>query len=144
MDRIYRIKTAEGGRYAVERDGNLHWMNGDVFGDYSLGDSVPPGAPHRFLAPVMPSIVVCIGLNYKDHAAEMNKKLPAEPLVFLKPQSAVIGPDDEIRLPAWAGRIEHEAEMAVVIGTRLPAAAEKMNQARIARSGRSAGLRMPT
>jgi 2-keto-4-pentenoate hydratase/2-oxohepta-3-ene-1,7-dioic acid hydratase in catechol pathway len=66
----------------------------------------------------MPSIVVCIGLNYKDHAAEMNKKLPAEPLVFLKPQSSVIGPEDEIRIPSWAGRIEHEAEMAVVIGRR--------------------------
>ena len=66
----------------------------------------------------MPSIVVCIGLNYKDHAAEMSKKLPAEPLVFLKPRSAVIGPEDEIRIPSWAGRIEHEAEMAVVIRKR--------------------------
>jgi 2-keto-4-pentenoate hydratase/2-oxohepta-3-ene-1,7-dioic acid hydratase in catechol pathway len=83
-----------------------------------LGEPVPSGSPHRFLAPVMPSIVVCIGLNYKDHAAEMNKKLPAEPLVFLKPQSSVIGPDDEIKIPTWAGRIEHEAEMAVVIGKR--------------------------
>ena len=81
------------------------------------GEAVPAGS-HRFLAPVTPSIVVCIGLNYKDHAAEMNKKLPAEPLVFLKPQSSVIGPEDEIRIPSWAGRIEHEAEMAVVIGKR--------------------------
>ena len=117
MDRIYRIKQGSEGRYAVERDGNLHWLQGDVFGAYQLGDAVPSGA-HQFLAPVTPSIVVCIGLNYKDHAAEMNKKLPAEPLVFLKPQSAVIGPDDPIKIPSWAGRIEHEAEMAVVIGKR--------------------------
>jgi len=124
MDRIYRIRQASGGRYAVERDDKLYWMTGDVFGDYGIGDEVPGGA-HQFLSPVSPSIVVCIGLNYKDHAAEMNKKLPAEPLVFLKPPGAVIGPDDEIRLPAWAGRIEHEAEMAVVIRTRasnVPAA----------------------
>jgi 2-keto-4-pentenoate hydratase/2-oxohepta-3-ene-1,7-dioic acid hydratase in catechol pathway len=117
MDRIYRIKQGNGGRPAIERDGQLHWLKGDLFGAHDLGDPVPAGS-HKFLAPVMPSIVVCIGLNYKDHAAEMNKKLPEEPLVFLKPPSAVIGPDDEIRIPAWAGRIEHEAEMAVVIGKR--------------------------
>jgi 2-keto-4-pentenoate hydratase/2-oxohepta-3-ene-1,7-dioic acid hydratase in catechol pathway len=118
MDRIYRVKQDSGARYAVERDGQLYWMTGDVFGAYGLGEAVPGGAPHRFLAPVDPSIVVCIGLNYKDHAAEMNKKLPGEPLVFLKPFSAVIGPDDAIKLPSWAGRIEHEAEMAVVIRKR--------------------------
>jgi 2-keto-4-pentenoate hydratase/2-oxohepta-3-ene-1,7-dioic acid hydratase in catechol pathway len=61
---------------------------------------------------------VCIGLNYKDHAAEMKKKLPEEPLVFLKPATAVVGPEEPICVPAWAGRIEHEAEMAVVIGRR--------------------------
>ena len=74
---------------------SCYWLKGDVFGDYELGEPVAGGMPHRFLAPVMPSIVVCIGLNYKDHAAEMNKKLPAEPLVFLKPQSSVIGPEDD-------------------------------------------------
>jgi 2-keto-4-pentenoate hydratase/2-oxohepta-3-ene-1,7-dioic acid hydratase in catechol pathway len=118
MDRIYRIKQGSDGRYAVERDGQMFWMKGDVFGSYDVGDAAPPVDAHLLLAPVTPSIVVCIGLNYKDHAAEMNKKLPAEPLVFLKPRSAVIGPEDEIRLPLWAGRIEHEAEMAVVIKRR--------------------------
>jgi 2-keto-4-pentenoate hydratase/2-oxohepta-3-ene-1,7-dioic acid hydratase in catechol pathway len=128
MDRIYKIKQGSEGRYAVERDGQLFWVSGDIFGQYSAGDAVPAGT-HKFLPPVTPSIVVCIGLNYKDHAAEMNKKLPAEPLVFLKPQSAVIGPDDEIRIPSWAGRIEHEAEMAVVIKKRASQvkAADAMN-----------------
>lgn len=118
MDRIYRVKTANGGRYAVERGRKFHWMRGDVFGDYGVGDEVPDGGKLQFLAPVDPSIVVCIGLNYKDHAAEMNKQLPEEPLVFLKPRSAVVGPDQEIQVPAWPGRIEHEAEMAIVIGRR--------------------------
>ncbi|MEY4095827.1 MAG: hypothetical protein RLZZ53_3026 [Acidobacteriota bacterium] len=122
MDRIYKIQQGNEGRYAVERDGKMSWLVGDVFGQYSIGDAVPE-AQHTLLPPVMPSIVVCIGLNYKDHAAEMNKKLPAEPLVFLKPQSAVIGAEDPIRIPAWAGRIEHEAEMAVVI--RKPASQVK-------------------
>ena len=117
MDRIYKIKQDGGGKYAVERDGQFYWMKGDVFGAYEIGDSVPAGS-HAFAAPVTPSIVVCIGLNYKDHAAEMNKKIPAEPLVFLKPLSSVIGPDESIKIPSWAGRIEHEAEMAVVIKKR--------------------------
>lgn len=116
MDRIYRLQQGSEGRYAVERDGQMYWLTGDVFGAYGIGERVS-GTP-RVLAPVTPSIVVCIGLNYKDHAAEMNKKLPAEPLVFLKPPTTVVGPEDNIRIPAWAGRIEHEAEMAVVIRKR--------------------------
>ncbi len=116
MDRIYRLQQGSEGRYAVERDGQMHWLTGDVFGAYGIGERVS-GTP-RVMAPVTPSIVVCIGLNYRDHAAEMNKKLPAEPLVFLKPPTTVIGPEDNIRIPAWAGRIEHEAEMAVVIRKR--------------------------
>jgi 2-keto-4-pentenoate hydratase/2-oxohepta-3-ene-1,7-dioic acid hydratase in catechol pathway len=115
MDRIYRIR---GGRYAVERNGKLSWMIGDVFGSYDVGEAVPEDQARAWMVPVDPSIVVCIGLNYKDHAAEMNKKLPEEPLIFMKPSSSVIGPEDEIRLPEWAGRIEHEAEMALVIKRR--------------------------
>ena len=115
MDRIYRIR---GGRYAVERNGKLSWMLGDVFGSYDVGEAVPEDQARAWMVPVDPSIVVCIGLNYKDHAAEMNKKLPEEPLIFMKPSSSVIGPEDEIRLPEWAGRIEHEAEMALVIKRR--------------------------
>jgi 2-keto-4-pentenoate hydratase/2-oxohepta-3-ene-1,7-dioic acid hydratase in catechol pathway len=118
MDRIYRARQGMGGRYVVERGGTLFWLEGDLFGDYRPGGEVPPEPPLRWLAPVAPSIVVCIGLNYKDHAAEMKKKLPDEPLVFFKPATAVIGPEDPIGIPAWAGRIEHESEMAIVIGRR--------------------------
>jgi hypothetical protein len=116
MDRIYRAQQGMGGRYVVERDDTYYWMGGDLFGDYWPGKEIGKDEPLVWTAPVRPSIVVAIGLNYKDHAAEMNKKLPAEPLVFLKPSTTVIGPEEPIRLPAWAGRIEHEAEMAVVIG----------------------------
>lgn len=117
MDRIYRVKQGMGGRYALERGGNLFWLEGDLFGDYRAGAEVEGGGL-RFLAPATPSKIMAIGLNYKDHAAEMNKKLPAEPLVFMKPASSVIGPDQPIEVPAWAGRVDHEAEMAVVIGRR--------------------------
>ena len=70
------------------------------------------------LPPVMPSKIVCVGLNYKDHAAEQGKALPAEPLIFIKPRTAVIGPGDPIRLPPGVGRVDHEAELGVVIGRR--------------------------
>jgi 2-keto-4-pentenoate hydratase/2-oxohepta-3-ene-1,7-dioic acid hydratase in catechol pathway len=118
MDRIYRVKQGTNSRYAIERDNTFYWMRGEVFGEYSVGEEIPEGGKLQFLSPIDPSIVVCIGLNYKDHAAEMKKKLPEEPLVFLKPRSAVVGPEEEIRIPSWAGRIEHEAELAVVIGRR--------------------------
>jgi 2-keto-4-pentenoate hydratase/2-oxohepta-3-ene-1,7-dioic acid hydratase in catechol pathway len=117
IDRIYRVRHGMGGRYALERRGSLFWLEGDIFGDYRPGDEIE-GGPLALLAPVRPSKIMAIGLNYKDHAAEMHKALPAEPLVFMKPASAIVGPDAPIRLPLWAGRIDHEAEMAVVIGRR--------------------------
>src|SRR4029450_7332724 len=68
--------------------------------------------------PVPPRKVGAIGLTYKAHAAEMNKPLPAEPLMFLKPSTAVIGPGDTIRLPPNVGEVHYEAELGVVIGRR--------------------------
>ena len=67
------------------------------------------------LAPCRPSKVVAVGLNYKAHAKEMDKKLPDEPMLFLKPSSSVIGPDDVILMPPSSSRVDYEAELAVVI-----------------------------
>jgi 2-keto-4-pentenoate hydratase/2-oxohepta-3-ene-1,7-dioic acid hydratase in catechol pathway len=115
MDRIYRIRNGMSGRYAVERGGNLFWLEGDLFGDYRPGDVIADKGL-RFTAPVVPSKIIAIGLNYKDHAAEMRKPLPDEPLMFIKPATAVIGPEDPIRIPVGVGEIHYEAELAVVIG----------------------------
>jgi len=71
----------------------------------------------RLLAPCLPTKIVCVGRNYAAHAEEMGGEVPAEPLLFFKPSSAVIGPEDEIALPAGA-EVHHEGELAVVIGTR--------------------------
>jgi 2-keto-4-pentenoate hydratase/2-oxohepta-3-ene-1,7-dioic acid hydratase in catechol pathway len=106
-----------GGRYAVERDGAFFWLEGDVFGDYRPGTAID-GPLGQVLSPVLPSKILAIGLNYKDHAAEMQKALPAEPLLFIKPATTVIGPEADIHIPSWCGRVEHESEMAVVIGRR--------------------------
>jgi 2-keto-4-pentenoate hydratase/2-oxohepta-3-ene-1,7-dioic acid hydratase in catechol pathway len=70
----------------------------------------------RLLAPVIPrSKVVCIGKNYSDHAAEMGSDVPEEPIIFLKPNTSVIGPNDLIQWPSSSERVDHEAELAIVI-----------------------------
>jgi 2-keto-4-pentenoate hydratase/2-oxohepta-3-ene-1,7-dioic acid hydratase in catechol pathway len=70
------------------------------------------------LAPTLPSKIVAVGLNYRDHAAEMGAPIPDEPRIFLKPVSAIIGPDDPIVLPPQSARVEHEAELAIVLRKR--------------------------
>jgi 2-keto-4-pentenoate hydratase/2-oxohepta-3-ene-1,7-dioic acid hydratase in catechol pathway len=131
MDLIYRIEWKGEARYAVARGGVLSLLRGDVFGTYEAAEQIAAGAGVSFtpavrvLAPVAPGKIVAIGLNYKDHAAEQGKPLPTEPMIFLKPSTAVIAPGDPIRLPGGVGRIDHEAEMAIVIrrrATRVPAA----------------------
>jgi 2-keto-4-pentenoate hydratase/2-oxohepta-3-ene-1,7-dioic acid hydratase in catechol pathway len=68
------------------------------------------------LAPCEPTKIVALGLNYRDHAAEIGHPLPEEPLLFIKPSTAVIGPDEDIVYPAMSRQVDYEAELAVVIG----------------------------
>jgi 2-keto-4-pentenoate hydratase/2-oxohepta-3-ene-1,7-dioic acid hydratase in catechol pathway len=75
------------------------------------------------LAPVEPSKVVCVGRNYRAHARELGNDVPKEPLLFIKPSTAVIGPGAEIRLPESSREVHHEAELGVVIGRTLSRAA---------------------
>ena len=117
VDRLYCVQYNGSPRHVVQRGDEFRLVEGDVFDKYEVGPAVPVHAA-ELLPPVRPSKVVAIGLNYKDHAAEMNKPLPPEPLMFMKPSTAVIGPADAIRVPRWAGEIHHEAELAVVIGRR--------------------------
>ncbi len=77
-----------------------------------------PLSEGRLLAPVRPGKIVCIGRNYVAHAAELGNTVPGRPLLFLKPGTAVVGPGDTILLPPDSQRVEHEAELAVVIGRR--------------------------
>jgi 2-keto-4-pentenoate hydratase/2-oxohepta-3-ene-1,7-dioic acid hydratase in catechol pathway len=70
----------------------------------------------RLLAPILPSKVLAIGRNYADHAKEMGNDVPERPLIFLKPSTSVIGTHDVIRLPADSDEVEHEAELALVVG----------------------------
>jgi 2-keto-4-pentenoate hydratase/2-oxohepta-3-ene-1,7-dioic acid hydratase in catechol pathway len=93
-------------------------LEGNPFEGIRKGAVVGNVAYARLLAPVQPSKIICIGRNYAAHAAELGNDVPAEPLIFLKPPSSIIGPGDAIVLPALSQRVEHEAELVVVIGKR--------------------------
>lgn len=115
MDRVYRVEVDGRERLALERGGAWRALEGDLFADFRPGAALDP-EKCRVLPPVTPSKIVAVGLNYRDHAREMGKPLPDEPLIFLKPPSAVIGPGEPIVIPPGAGRVDHEAELGIVIG----------------------------
>jgi 2-keto-4-pentenoate hydratase/2-oxohepta-3-ene-1,7-dioic acid hydratase in catechol pathway len=119
VSRLYRVADGERIVHALFRDGELYEIQGDIFGEYRTTAPIPGGLERvRLLSPVSPSKIVAVGLNYRDHAAEQGKPLPSEPLVFLKPSTAVMGPREAIRIPAGAGRVDYEGEMGLVIGRR--------------------------
>lgn len=120
--RIARFTTGEDPRFGVVETVDGAQVVAVVAGDplYTplrfTGERVPLDGV-RLLAPVIPrSKVLGVGRNYAAHAAEMGNEVPAEPLVFLKPNTAVIGPDDPILLPSQSGEVHYEGELAVVIG----------------------------
>lgn len=120
--RIARFTTGEDPRYGVVEGAPGKEEIAVVTGDplYTpvqfTGERVPMEQV-RLLAPVIPrSKVLGVGRNYAEHAAEMGGEVPAEPLVFLKPNTSVIGPDDPIRLPPRSAEVHYEGELAVVIG----------------------------
>src|SRR5580765_2714273 len=124
--RIYRVETDDGLQYVVENDDRVFHLVGDLFESWEIGPELPGGLENlKILAPVVPSKIVAVGLNYRAHAAEQGKPLPAEPLIFIKPSTSVIGPGDAIRIPPGAGRVDYEGEAGIVIGRtayQVPAA----------------------
>jgi 2-keto-4-pentenoate hydratase/2-oxohepta-3-ene-1,7-dioic acid hydratase in catechol pathway len=91
-------------------------IEGHPFGQVKFSGARWALSDVRLLSPILPSKVVCVGRNYAEHAAEHGSEVPKEPLLFLKPSTSVIGPRDAIRLPIFSKQVEHEAELAVVIG----------------------------
>lgn len=94
-------------------------LNGPYFGPCAPTGRQFSLAEVRLLCPVTPSKVVCVGLNYRDHAREMGKTPPEEPCLFMKPDTAVIGPDETIRCPKMSQQVDFEAELGIVIGRPL-------------------------
>ncbi len=121
--RIARFTTGDDPRYALVEgepgQEQLVVITGDPI--YTpvqpTGERIPLGDGVRLLAPVIPrSKIVGVGRNYVDHAAEMGNEVPTAPLLFLKPNTSVVGPDDPIVLPDFSQEVSYEAELAVVIG----------------------------
>ncbi|MCF6277562.1 MAG: fumarylacetoacetate hydrolase family protein [Anaerolineales bacterium] len=114
-------------RYQTETQSPRHgWLlndkigdiEGDLFGEFRRLDATVPLAEAKLLAPSLPSKIICVGRNYAAHAKEHNAEVPELPLIFLKPPSTIIDPDEAIILPPQSQQVEHEAELVVVIGKR--------------------------
>jgi 2-keto-4-pentenoate hydratase/2-oxohepta-3-ene-1,7-dioic acid hydratase in catechol pathway len=116
--KIARFSHDQAIRYGIIDDADLVVLDGDPLysGFEPTGERVPL-ADAVLLAPVIPrSKVVAVGKNYRDHAAEMGGEAPAEPLLFLKPNTSVVGPGDAVVFPKQSERIDFEGELAIVIG----------------------------
>ncbi|MFT4213406.1 MAG: fumarylacetoacetate hydrolase family protein [Microbacterium sp.] len=116
--KIARFSHQDAIRFGIVDEGQLVVLAGDPLfaGFETTGERISLGEV-ALLAPVIPrSKIVCVGKNYRDHAAEMGGEAPAEPLLFLKPNTAVIGPGDAIVRPPQSQRTDVEGELAVVIG----------------------------
>src|SRR5262245_8000214 len=122
MDHIYRVSKEGRTFYAIERGGELRRasLGGEsIFDGFTAGEAIPGGIESvKVLAPVVPSKIVCVGQNYRDHVAEMKYTMPTSPVLFYKPPSALLDPRAPIKLPPGVTNIHHEAELAVVIGRR--------------------------
>ena len=108
--RIVRFASAQGMSFGVlDGDGNVAQIEGHPFGRIQFTGVRYAQADIRLLSPILPSKVVGIGKNYAEHVAEMNTgDAPKEPLIFLKPSTSVIGPEDAIRIPAGSTNVHHE------------------------------------
>lgn len=123
--RIVRFAAQSKIKYGILEGDIIRGLRGSPFSHFEgAGSSFKPdGNSYRLhevklLAPCTPSKIVALGLNYRRHAEETDMPLPSVPLIFLKPSTAVIGPEDKIVLPRDSGRVDYEGELGVVIGRK--------------------------
>ncbi len=113
--KFYRFEHRNKTIYGVLKGENLHPISGSIFGKFRVGIRGLPIGQVDLLPPVEPTKIVGIGRNYRGHSREMGNPVPKEPLLFLKPTSAIIGPGDAILYPDVSERVDYEGELAVVI-----------------------------
>ena len=117
--KLLRYKGPEGPAYgSLKHDGAVNAIEGDPFQEFTVGATIGALDDLDLLAPVVPGKIVAVGLNYRAHAAEVNMEIPTFPMLFFKPPSSVIGPGESIILPRSSEQVEHECELALVIGRR--------------------------
>src|SRR2546423_4396018 len=105
-------------RYGIIQGDEIREISSAPWGEWTESSRRWPLAEVRLAAPVEPSKIVCIGRNYAAHAAELGIEVRKEPLMFLKPSSAIIGPEEPIVLTRYSNRVDHEGELAIVMGRR--------------------------
>jgi len=111
-----RLEDDEIAYGAVEPEG-IRVHHGTPFVAWEPTETLLDFPDVQLLAPVFPTKVVCVGRNYAEHAAELSHEVPDEPVIFLKPATAVVGPSQPIVLPAQSEEVHHEAELGIVVGT---------------------------
>ena len=118
--KIVRIRAGDDLTYGLADTDGVTVYEGSPFVAWEPTERVVPWDNVQLLSPVIPTKVVAVGRNYVDHAAEMEVPLPDEPIIFLKPPTSVIGPGSPVVYPSDTELLHHEAELAVVLGTRGP------------------------
>lgn len=118
IERFVRFEADGTARYGQLRKNTIRSIEGDIFAEFKTGNEEYDPANVRLLPPCRPGKIIALGLNYRDHARELGFPIPDEPLIFLKPGTAVIGPDSSIMYPRMSKRVDYEAELGVVIGQR--------------------------
>ena len=119
MAAIGRFQKGDDIFYSKVEDGALYKLKGDVFGAPSYVKKPIPKKGFRTLVPVQPSKIICVGLNYADHAAESGLEVPKTPLFWLKSPESILPDGGKIDIPFPDHRVDFEAELAVVIGRRI-------------------------
>ncbi len=116
--RLVRFQVEGRAAYGILRDETIEEISGDIFGDLKPLKKFHALTLVKLLAPCCPSKIIAVGLNYRDHAKELGFSIPENPILFLKPPTAVIGPADSIRYPAMSRQVDYEAELGIVIKDR--------------------------
>jgi 2-keto-4-pentenoate hydratase/2-oxohepta-3-ene-1,7-dioic acid hydratase in catechol pathway len=116
--KIYRYRHNDKISYGVLKEDSLCPVEGSIFGKFNVKKEKIPISDATILPPVIPSKIVAIGANYKSHIKEMGRQIPEEPLIFLKPPSSLVGPNDIIIYPKMSKRVDYEGELALIIKKR--------------------------
>ncbi len=116
--KLVRFQAGERTGYGVLRGGEVSELPGTFDAAGGSPARIHPLSEVRLLAPCMPSKVIAVGLNYRDHAEELGLPVPDEPVIFLKPPTTVIGPADAIECPPMSTQVDYEAELGVVVRDR--------------------------
>jgi len=123
--KIVRYVEGDVAKSGVIEGDTIREMDGDPFGHFHLTSRIKKMREVKLLSPCLPSKIVALGLNYRDHAEEAKARLPQEPLIFLKPATSIIGPGDPIVYPKMSKQVDYEAELGVVIGKTAKAVPEE-------------------